>query len=99
MPDGIGELAARYVDRVRAIQPQGPYHCWDGRWAETSRTRWVRLQDIGEDVASLTILDAMPATAVLDAGAPDTAPVTELPTGWTRGRASAAHGEALETMA
>ncbi|MBM4508965.1 hypothetical protein GS421_03455 [Rhodococcus hoagii] len=82
MPDGIGELAARYVDRVRAIQPQGPYHLLG--WSlggNIAHEMAVRLQDIGEDVASLTILDAMPATAVLDAGAPDTAPVTELPDG------------------
>ncbi|NKS03385.1 amino acid adenylation domain-containing protein [Rhodococcus hoagii] len=102
MPDGIGELAARYVDRVRAIQPQGPYHLLG--WSlggNIAHEMAVRLQDIGEDVASLTILDAMPATAVPDAGAPDTAPVTELPDGLDPGTAERVlrTGAALETMA
>ncbi|NKS70521.1 hypothetical protein GS584_17840 [Rhodococcus hoagii] len=79
-------LAARYVDRVRAIQPQGPYHLLG--WSlggNIAHEMAVRLQDIGEDVASLTILDAMPATAVPDAGAPDTARSRSCRTGWTRG--------------
>ncbi|MBM4670372.1 hypothetical protein GS448_26125 [Rhodococcus hoagii] len=45
----------------------------------------VRLQDIGEDVASLTILDAMPATAVLDAAHPTPRRSRSCRTGWTRG--------------
>ena len=54
----IDEIAASYVERIRAIQPTGPYHlagfCFGGIVAyEATR----QLEGAGEAVAQLAILD------------------------------------------
>ncbi|MDI9951305.1 non-ribosomal peptide synthetase, partial [Rhodococcus sp. IEGM 1305] len=57
--DSIEDLAHRYLDEVRAVQPAGPYHLlgWSlgGLIAHAMATE---LQDRGEEVASLVLLDS-----------------------------------------
>jgi len=61
MPQSIEEMAADYLTQIRAIQPSGPYHLlgWSfgGLVAHAMATQ---LQDQGERVALLTILDGYP---------------------------------------
>ncbi|MFM1726530.1 amino acid adenylation domain-containing protein [Rhodococcus sp. PAM 2766] len=102
LPGGIGELAARYVDHVRRIQPHGPYHLLG--WSlggNIAHEMAVRLRDLGEDVASLSILDAMPATAVPDAAPRDDVPIAETPDGLDARTVEKVlrTGEALEAIA
>ncbi|MDV7085983.1 non-ribosomal peptide synthetase, partial [Rhodococcus opacus] len=59
--DSIEELAHRYLDEVRAVQPAGPYHLlgWSlgGLIAHAMATE---LQDRGGEVGSLVLLDSYP---------------------------------------
>jgi pristinamycin I synthase-3/4 len=59
--DSLEQLAAGYLDRIRAVQPTGPYHLlgWSfgGHVAHTAATI---LQDAGEPVGLLAILDGYP---------------------------------------
>ena len=58
LPKSIAEMARDYLDHVRAVQPQGPYHLlgWSigGIIAHTMATQ---LQHMGEEVALLVLLD------------------------------------------
>ncbi|WP_445148786.1 amino acid adenylation domain-containing protein [Baekduia sp. Peel2402] len=57
----IEALAARYVDRVRAVQPSGPYTLLG--WSVggvIAHAMAVELQDAGEVVEQLVLLDAYP---------------------------------------
>jgi thioesterase domain-containing protein/aryl carrier-like protein len=66
--DGTGELAgsvtamaAAYVDRIRSVQPSGPYHIVGFSFgASAAHEIAARLEAAGED-ASLIIMDAYPA--------------------------------------
>ncbi|MET9200711.1 amino acid adenylation domain-containing protein [Gordonia sp. NPDC003585] len=57
--DTIGDLAADYVDRIRAIVPDGPYHLlgWSlgGLIAQEMA---VQLQEAGDEVGQLILLDS-----------------------------------------
>ena len=59
MPDSIDEFADLYVREIRSVQPQGPYHLlgWSlgGVIAHAVATR---LQDDGDDVEQLVLVDA-----------------------------------------
>ncbi|MFB9902779.1 amino acid adenylation domain-containing protein [Allokutzneria oryzae] len=72
LPSTLDELARAYVDEVRAVQPQGPYHLlgWStgGIIAQAMATR---LEAAGEEVALLAILDAYPAEGFRDLPVPD----------------------------
>jgi enterobactin synthetase component F len=60
-PPTMEALAAAYVERVRAAQPRGPYRLLG--WSVggvIAHTMAVALQDAGEDVATLALLDAYP---------------------------------------
>ncbi len=60
-PETVEETAARYVAELRTVAPSGPYHLlgWSfgGVVAQAMATR---LQREGEQVATLTLLDAYP---------------------------------------
>ncbi|MBQ0827118.1 amino acid adenylation domain-containing protein [Streptomyces tagetis] len=62
LPATLEELAAHYADRVRQVQPAGPYRLlgWStgGIIAQAMATH---LQDLGEEVELLAVLDAYPA--------------------------------------
>ncbi|EID78169.1 non-ribosomal peptide synthetase, partial [Rhodococcus opacus RKJ300 = JCM 13270] len=70
--DSIEELAHRYLDEVRTVQPAGPYHLlgWSlgGLIAHAMATE---LQDRGEEVGSLVLLDSYPGGATADPEALD----------------------------
>ncbi|MGW6421216.1 amino acid adenylation domain-containing protein [Nocardia sp. NPDC055053] len=72
-PESIDALAADYVTRIRAVQPHGPYRllgwCVGGVIAHAMA---VRLQDLGEEVDVLAMLDSF----VGDVGYRSEAPVT-----------------------
>jgi thioesterase domain-containing protein/acyl carrier protein len=78
LPESIEEMAADYLDRIRAIQPDGPYHLlgWSfgGVVAQAIATR---VQEEGGDVAKLTIIDGYPhgESAASDPRRRDGAPV------------------------
>ncbi|MBF6464889.1 amino acid adenylation domain-containing protein [Nocardia beijingensis] len=61
LPDSLAELAARYLSEIRAVQPQGPYRLlgWSlgGVLAHTIATE---LQDAGEQVELLAMMDSHP---------------------------------------
>ncbi|TGA95241.1 non-ribosomal peptide synthetase, partial [Streptomyces palmae] len=61
LPDTVEEMAADYLEHVRAIQPTGPYHLLGWSFGGVvAHEMAVRLQQDGEQVALLAALDAYP---------------------------------------
>ncbi|MCK8678274.1 amino acid adenylation domain-containing protein [Streptomyces lichenis] len=57
----VAELAERYLAEIRAVQPQGPYHFAGYSFGGTvAHTLTALLQERGEEVAFLALLDAYP---------------------------------------
>ena len=71
IPGSISELAAHYVDRIRAVQPDGPYHLlgWSAGGTITHEIA-VQLRAAGHRVALLALLDTFPAELVPDVPEP-----------------------------
>ncbi|WP_301184563.1 non-ribosomal peptide synthetase [Streptomyces sp. NL15-2K] len=64
LPRSMGEMADDYVERIREVQPTGPYHLLG--WSMGSILAHevaVRLQRQGNEVALLANLDQVPVTA------------------------------------
>jgi thioesterase domain-containing protein len=62
--DGVEAMARRYVDRIRTVQPTGPYHLLGWSFGGlVAHEMAAMLQRDGEDVALLALLDAYPAVA------------------------------------
>ena len=60
-PDSIEAMAAVYTDRLRAVQPHGPYHLLGWSFGgNVVQEVAVQLQEAGEEVALLALLDAFP---------------------------------------
>ncbi|MET8878652.1 amino acid adenylation domain-containing protein, partial [Nocardia sp. NPDC004604] len=60
----LDELAARYVQEIRAIQPHGPYHLLGYSLGGTiAHAIAVRLRRDGESVATLAVMDTRVVTA------------------------------------
>ncbi|WPO72611.1 non-ribosomal peptide synthetase [Streptomyces sp. KN37] len=60
-PKDIPALAATYVERVRQVQPHGPYHLLGWSFGGlVAHEMAVRLQAAGEEVAFLAALDVYP---------------------------------------
>ncbi|MFI0263729.1 amino acid adenylation domain-containing protein, partial [Streptomyces sp. NPDC017056] len=61
LPQSVEEMAADYADRIRDVQPDGPYHLlgWSvgGVFAQAVATR---LEELGAEVALLAVLDGYP---------------------------------------
>ncbi|MEU8622513.1 amino acid adenylation domain-containing protein [Streptomyces sp. NPDC048623] len=61
-PASVEEMAADYVERIRSVQPSGPYHLvgWSfgGLVAQAAA---VLLEEAGERVAMVAVLDSYPA--------------------------------------
>ncbi|MFI9235091.1 amino acid adenylation domain-containing protein [Streptomyces sp. NPDC053079] len=78
LPKTLEELAAHYVDRLREVQPEGPYRLmgWStgGIIAQAMATR---LQDLDAGVELLAILDAYPAEGFRELPVPDQAEALE----------------------
>ncbi|MQY03032.1 non-ribosomal peptide synthetase [Actinomadura macrotermitis] len=70
LPRSVGEMAADYFAKMRAVQPHGPYHLlgWSlgGVIAHALATH---IREQGEQVGLLAILDGYPAFAAPGAGA------------------------------
>ncbi|MGW3661130.1 alpha/beta fold hydrolase, partial [Streptomyces sp. NPDC005151] len=65
----IEELAAEYVERIRAIQPNGPYHMLGFSFGGIPvHEIAVQLQAAGETVGALVVMDAYPSRV---GGAPE----------------------------
>ncbi|GLW66144.1 hypothetical protein Arub01_43880 [Actinomadura rubrobrunea] len=59
LPESVEEMAADYLEQIRAVQPSGPYHL--GGWSLGGLVAYemaCRLQAAGERVAFLTLIDA-----------------------------------------
>ncbi|MEV7416128.1 amino acid adenylation domain-containing protein [Streptomyces sp. NPDC089919] len=72
-PGTVAEMAAEYAARIRAVQPDGPYHLLGWSFgAVVAHSVAVTLQNAGAEVAGLTLLDGYPTP--LDEGTADPAP-------------------------
>ena len=59
----LTELADDYIAQLRSVQPEGPYHLMGWSFGGHLVHRLAtRLQELGEDVAFLAILDAFPGS-------------------------------------
>ncbi|WP_435208188.1 amino acid adenylation domain-containing protein [Streptomyces sp. bgisy034] len=60
-PQDVPALAAVYVERIRQVQPKGPYHLLGWSFGGlVAHEMAVRLQETGEQVAFLAALDVAP---------------------------------------
>lgn len=63
-PDSIEQMAAQYLAEIRRVQPHGPYHLLG--WSLgglVAHAMAAQLQDAGETVARLVLLDSYPFAA------------------------------------
>ncbi|MEU4142314.1 amino acid adenylation domain-containing protein [Streptomyces parvulus] len=71
-PDSIESMAAQYVDQLRTVQPHGPYRLLGWSFGgNVVQEIAVQLQEAGEEVALLAVMDAFPvppADGLEDAG-------------------------------
>ncbi|MFF2656133.1 amino acid adenylation domain-containing protein [Kitasatospora sp. NPDC058032] len=78
LPATMEELAAHYVDRLREVQPEGPYRLLG--WSTggiIAHAMAVRLEELGCAVELLAVLDAYPAEGFRDLPVPDQAEALE----------------------
>ncbi|MGA5168112.1 MULTISPECIES: amino acid adenylation domain-containing protein [Streptomyces] len=67
--EGIEDLAAHYVRRIRALRPHGPYHLLGWSFGGlVAHEMAVRLQELGEEVGLLCVLDGYPVEGGRDSG-------------------------------
>jgi non-ribosomal peptide synthetase component F/thioesterase domain-containing protein/acyl carrier protein len=63
LPGSIEEMAADYADAIRTVQPVGPYHLLGWSIGGTiAQAVAARLEELGEEVALLALLDAYPGS-------------------------------------
>jgi thioesterase domain-containing protein len=61
LPATMGELAREFADHIRMVQPSGPYHLFG--WSLGGNVAFAVAEELerrGEEVALLTVLDALP---------------------------------------
>ncbi|QMU70593.1 amino acid adenylation domain-containing protein [Streptacidiphilus sp. P02-A3a] len=64
LPETVEQMAADYVALIREVQPSGPYHLLGHSFGGlVVHALTSQLQDLGEEVALLAILDAYPYAA------------------------------------
>ncbi|MEV0318565.1 amino acid adenylation domain-containing protein [Streptomyces sp. NPDC050658] len=71
LPTSMEEMAVEYVDALRGVQPHGPYRLLG--WSVggvLAHTVAVRLQEAGEEVELLALLDAYPSDQWRDSAIP-----------------------------
>jgi amino acid adenylation domain-containing protein len=62
LPGSVRELASGYLQQIRAIQPQGPYHLLGWSFGGIAAHEIaVQLQAAGDHVAALIMMDAYPS--------------------------------------
>ncbi|MEU2180723.1 amino acid adenylation domain-containing protein [Streptomyces thermolilacinus] len=89
LPVSLREMAADYLDHVRSVQPTGPYHLLGWSFGGVvAHEMAVQLEERGESVETLAILDAHPAGvgADGDGGAVEPAASAEAAPGSIAGR-------------
>ncbi|MFJ1596418.1 amino acid adenylation domain-containing protein [Streptomyces sp. NPDC088261] len=60
-PAGVEEMADGYVAEIRAVQPHGPYHLLGWSFGGlVAHAVAARLEELGEEVALLALLDSYP---------------------------------------
>ncbi|MFE9429161.1 alpha/beta fold hydrolase, partial [Kitasatospora sp. NPDC006697] len=61
LPETVEQMAADYIGQLRTVQPQGPYHLLGHSFGGlVVQAMASRLQELGEEVGLLAILDAYP---------------------------------------
>ncbi|MFD7615241.1 amino acid adenylation domain-containing protein, partial [Streptomyces sp. NPDC059828] len=61
-PSCVTEIAEDYVRQIRAVQPEGPYHLLGWSFGGVvAQAMAVALQEAGQEVALLALLDGLPA--------------------------------------
>ncbi|MFJ9427667.1 non-ribosomal peptide synthase/polyketide synthase [Streptomyces sp. NPDC101249] len=61
LPESLPRMAADYVAQIRRVQPTGPYHLLGWSFGgNVVQEMAAQLQDAGEEIASLIVLDARP---------------------------------------
>ncbi|MFD8318723.1 amino acid adenylation domain-containing protein [Kitasatospora purpeofusca] len=78
LPATMEDLAAHYVDRLREVQPEGPYRLLG--WSTggiIAHAMAARLEELGCVVELLAVLDAYPAEGFRDLPVPDQAEALE----------------------
>ncbi|MEU9714606.1 amino acid adenylation domain-containing protein [Streptomyces sp. NPDC047976] len=67
LPESIEEIATEYVQMIRKVRPEGPYHLLGWSFGGTIAYEMaVQLRAAGEEVGVLSVLDAYPRTGVPD---------------------------------
>ncbi|MEO3755455.1 amino acid adenylation domain-containing protein [Streptomyces sp. B6B3] len=77
LPHSLEEMAADYVEQIRTVQPTGPYHLLG--WSlggVVSQAMATRLEDLGEDLALLAVLDGYPGGITPPPAAPPARPTS-----------------------
>ncbi|MFI9255459.1 amino acid adenylation domain-containing protein [Streptomyces sp. NPDC053069] len=83
LPASLREMAADYLDQVRSVQPTGPYHLLGWSFGGVvAHEMAVLLEESGESVETLAMLDAYP----MDADVADAAASAEAAPGSVAGR-------------
>ncbi|MFJ9545779.1 non-ribosomal peptide synthetase [Streptomyces erythrochromogenes] len=81
-PSSVTEIAEDYVQQIRAVQPDGPYHLLGWSFgAVVAQAMAVALRTAGQEVALLALLDGLPADPgryAADATPPADAPADTL---------------------
>ncbi|MEV6752604.1 amino acid adenylation domain-containing protein [Streptomyces sp. NPDC051214] len=63
LPGSVEEMAADYAEEIRTVQPVGPYHLLGWSIGGTiAQAVAARLEELGEEVALLALLDAYPGS-------------------------------------
>jgi amino acid adenylation domain-containing protein len=72
LPRSLKEMAADYVEQIRSVRPNGPYHLLGWSFGGLAAHEMaVQLQAAGEEVGALVILDQYPWVREPDAEADD----------------------------
>ncbi len=60
-PTSVGEMAHEYVEQIRTIQPSGPYNLLGWSFGGlVAHEMACQIQELGEDIGTLVLLDAYP---------------------------------------
>ncbi|MEU6235807.1 amino acid adenylation domain-containing protein [Kitasatospora sp. NPDC047058] len=79
LPGTVAEMAADYLQLIREVQPSGPYHLLGWSFGGTVAHELARqLQEAGEEVALLAMLDSHPTGRFRHAGRPGDAEILSL---------------------
>ncbi|MDT0464462.1 non-ribosomal peptide synthetase [Streptomyces gibsoniae] len=79
IPCSVEEMAADYVEQIRAVQPTGPYRLLGWSFgAVVAHAMAVHLEDRGESVSLLVLLDGYPSAGTEDIGPAPADPLAQL---------------------